>query len=77
MCGALSSSGVKYASPKSISVAIQAAPSCATKTFSNFRSARTVQVQCAARWAHLKAIALACKSVSSNHLFCQPYMEVT
>lgn len=56
MRGALSPSGVKYASPRSISVAIQAAPSSATKMFSGFRSARTVQLQCTACWAHLKAI---------------------
>ena len=56
LLGALSFGGVEYASPRSISVAIQAAPSCATNTFCGFRSARTVQVQCAARWAHLRAI---------------------
>ena len=56
MRGALSSGGVEYASPRSISVAIQVAPSSARKMFSGFRSARTVQVQYAARWAPLKAI---------------------
>ena len=54
--GALSFGGVTYASPRSISVAIQAAPSSARKMFSGFRSAHTLQATCIARWAHLKAI---------------------
>lgn len=65
MRGALSFAGVEYASPRSISVAIQVAPSSTTNRFSGLRSARTVQVQCTAHmWAHLKAI------ISLRHAQC-------